>query len=299
MTHKWFHRLRWLIMLLSFLFLSYGVRLLGHWLASISLPIFSCTLNTDQVISTSSYNFTHLNTFLANGITMSVISYLLTYVVLAVLFGRMFCGFICPMGFMQDILWKVSDILHVEKFSRKEKFMKIINVCKYLFLLCFFGLTFIGLNFCNFCPAVITLTGLSGFRTHLTVGYFLGVIAMILSFFMRRFWCNICPMGYLVGLFHKICLFRIKKDCTACTMCAACYESCPMRIKTIYTENKKEDVTTSECIFCGECIRKCPENGALSITFCGKKIYTASRKDFEANQFVNLTTRKKDGELTR
>lgn len=173
-----------------------------------------------------------------------------------------------------------------EKFSRKEKFVKILDVCKYLTLMIFFGLTFTGLDFCNFCPAVITITGLSGLRTHLTVGYVLGIILMALSFFMRRFWCNICPMGYLVGLFHKLCLFRLKKDCTACTSCAACYESCPMRIKTIYTEEEKTDVTATECIFCGECIRKCPENNALYITFCRIPIYRASRKDFEKEQFI-------------
>jgi len=294
MSHKFFHRMRWCIMIGSFLFLSYGVRLLGHWITAFVIPVFSCTLNTEQVISTPSYNFSHLTTFWANGITQSVISYFVTYILLAILFGRIFCGFICPMGFFQDILWKISDILHVEKFSRKERFVKILDICRYLMLFFFFGLAFFGLDFCNFCPAVITLTGLSGIRTHLTVGYVLGVILMIFSFFMRRFWCNVCPMGYLVGLFHKLCLFRLKKDCTACTSCAACYESCPMRIKEIYTETQKTDVTATECIFCGECIRKCPENGALSITFLGKKIYTASRKDFEKNQFTNLRIKKEE-----
>jgi formate hydrogenlyase subunit 6/NADH:ubiquinone oxidoreductase subunit I len=48
-------------------------------------------------------------------------------------------------------------------------------------------------------------------------------------------------------------------------------------------EGKNElsiDVTTADCIFCGECIRRCPEDGALFMTFAGKKIYTASRMKF-------------------
>lgn len=40
------------------------------------------------------------------------------------------------------------------------------------------------------------------------------------------------------------------------------------------------DVTTSDCIMCGECVRRCPENNALAITFCGKKIYNADRMKF-------------------
>ena len=51
-----------------------------------------------------------------------------------------------------------------------------------------------------------------------------------------------------------------------------------MGIKQIYTEREKTDVTDMNCILCGECIRKCPEDNALAMTFAGKKIYTASRK---------------------
>ena len=58
-----------------------------------------------------------------------------------------------------------------------------------------------------------------------------------------------------------------------------------MGIKSIFTERegkdvRKIDVTTSECILCGECVRRCPENNALAITLCGKKIYSADRMKF-------------------
>lgn len=50
-----------------------------------------------------------------------------------------------------------------------------------------------------------------------------------------------------------------------------------MGIKSIYTEREKADITTSDCIFCGACVRNCPEDRAIAITFCGKRIYTSSR----------------------
>ncbi len=56
------------------------------------------------------------------------------------------------------------------------------------------------------------------------------------------------------------------------------YSSGDMVIKTIYTEREKTDVTESNCIMCGECIKYCPEDNALSLTCAGKKLYTASRK---------------------
>ena len=108
------------------------------------------------------------------------------------------------------------------------------------------------------------------------------ILVLIGSFFKRRFFCLICPLGVLLGLLHKISPFRIKKDCQACTECGACYEACPMGVRTIYTEREKTDVTEMNCIMCGECIRKCPEDNALSMTFCGMKLYTASRKQVMA-----------------
>ena len=75
----------------------------------------------------------------------------------------------------------------------------------------------------------------------------------------------------------------------ACTECGACYEACPMGIKSIFTarEGKNEraiDVTTTDCIFCGECVRKCPEDGALYMTLAGVRLYNASRMAFLREQ---------------
>ena len=100
------------------------------------------------------------------------------------------------------------------------------------------------------------------------------------SFFIKRFWCLMCPMGYLLGVFYKFNLFKLKKDCTSCTECGACYNACPMRIKSIYTERENVNVQTVDCLMCGECIDKCPEDNALAMTFCGKAVYKSSRKTF-------------------
>ena len=112
------------------------------------------------------------------------------------------------------------------------------------------------------------------------LGGFLAVPLLAGSFFIKRFWCLMCPMGYLLGVFHKFNLFKLKKDCTSCTECGACYNACPMRIKSIYTEREKVNVQTVDCLMCGECIDKCPEDKALSMTFCGKAFYQSSRKTF-------------------
>ena len=280
MKHKIFHGLRWVIMTLSLLFLAFGIRLTGKWLHTTDIPVFSCPFNTDQVIHSYCYYLSHLNKLVEYHSVKYAITYIIIFIILAIVFGRVFCGFICPMGYLQDIVWKIRDILHIEGFSRKEKFVESIKTARYLVLFVFLSITFFGFDFCSICPAAITTQSIAGFKQVINVGFIFGIILMILGFFMRRFWCNICPLGYLVGVFHKISLFRIKKDCTACTKCRACYEACPMKIKEIYTDDDK-DVTKTECIFCGECIKKCPEDKALSISIGNIKIYTSSRKDFE------------------
>ena len=92
-------------------------------------------------------------------------------------------------------------------------------------------------------------------------------------------------LGYLLGLPHRVSLARLKKDAVACTECGACYEACPMGIRSVFTlrEGKNEraiDVTTADCIFCGECIRRCPEDGALFMSLAGIRVYQASRMQF-------------------
>lgn len=268
-------------MTLSFIFLIYGIRFVGQWIHAIELPIFACP-NTDQIIHSYCYYLSHLNELFAYKSTSYILGYLGALIVLCLLFGRMMCGFLCPMGYLQDIAWKVREIVHMEGIQRKEKLVEVFKIIRYLLLFVFFGITFLGFDFCKICPAKMTTQAFAGFSQAITIGYLFSILIFIMSFFMRRFWCNICPLGYFVGLFHKISLFRLEKDCKACTKCSACYESCPMRIKSIYTEDKKANVTTSECIFCGECIKKCPENNALAIAIGKKKFYVSSRKDFEA-----------------
>ena len=58
-----------------------------------------------------------------------------------------------------------------------------------------------------------------------------------------------------------------------------------MGIRSVFTlrEGKNEraiDVTTADCIFCGECIRCCPEDVALFMTLAGVRVYQASRMKF-------------------
>ena len=252
MSHKIFHRIRWCCMAII--------------VAVIICANIMALRNTPESAGASILLFI---------IPVAVIIFI-------ALAGRLICGFLCPLGLFQDILWKISEVIHLPKLNRKEKLMKLMNLFAKIFLgffLC--GMTAILLIFI-FKPHMM-----KGGKFPVFVPFVAGPFMLFLNIIARRFFCNVCPIGSFIGLFEKLNLFKLKKDVSSCSMCGACYEACPMRIKSIYTETEKKDVTTSMCIFCGECIKKCPEDDALSMTLAGKKIYSSSRSDFEDIQVGN------------
>ena len=281
-----FETVRWIIMILSFALLIFGSRLTGVVFSNVQLPTFACPYNLDQLTSSGCYYLSHLDVLFAEG-WQEILAFFGTFIVCAVLLGRVLCGFICPLGFVQDVAHQARQALHIEGVSFNERMYAVLRLVKWIMLVIFLGIGFIGGNFCDFCPAAAISPALAGFKLSLGLGGFFLIVVIVSGFFKRRSFCNICPLGYILGLTRKASLFKLKKDAVACTECGACYEACPMGIKSIFTvregkkgELRKIDVTTPDCIMCGECVRRCPENNALAITFCGKKVYNADRMKF-------------------
>lgn len=280
-----FETVRWGVMILSFALLIFGSRLTGRVFSNIKLPVLACPYNLDQLTGAGCYYLSNLDVLFSRGWN-EILAFFGSFIVCAVLLGRVLCGFICPLGFIQDVVYEVRQALHIEGISLNERMYAVLRLIKWIMLIIFLGLGFVGGSFCDFCPAMVLSPALAGFKLSLGLGGFVMVAVLVSGFFKRRCFCNICPMGYVLGLAHGISFFKLKKDAIACTECGACYEACPMGIKSIFTlrEGKGDvrniDVTTADCIMCGECIRRCPENKALSMTFCGKRIYTADRMKF-------------------
>ena len=308
-TSSRFMLVRWLCMLAGMFSLTYLGKLLGQGqlLSNVAVPVFACPFNMDQIVEPPCYYLSHLPNLLlrggadfpARGVLYTVV-FSITLLLVIVFLGRILCGFLCPAGLLQDVLDKVRQALHIRPITVTDRMNKILQPVTWLWIVLFLGFFFVGGDFCNICPLKVFNTAQGGFWTNLVLGGFLSVVILVGSFFIRRFWCLMCPLGYIMGLFHRFNLFKLKKDCTACTECGGCYEACPMRLKNIYTEREKADVQTVDCLMCGECIHKCPESDALSMTFCGKKVYRSDRKTYLSRyQAVGKGTvdgEKKDGD---
>jgi ferredoxin len=278
-VHLNFSLIRWLFMIAFFVVFVFGLRFFGRRITDLGVPTLACPRNQDQFIVSPCFMLCHLNILWMEGIPY-VIGFAITNVLIIILFGRILCGFVCPFGLFQDIVYKIKNAFRINAIPINEKIYNVLKIVKWFLLIVFFSVTFIGINFCDFCPAIITTAGFSGFKLSLVMNGFIAAFFIAASFFKRRFWCNICPFGYFLGLFSKLSPFRIRKDVQACTECGACYEACPMGIKSIYTERSKEDVTKQDCIMCGACVDSCPETHAISMAFTKKRFYTASRFRF-------------------
>lgn len=270
-TSSKFLLIRWLFLIFGFLLWTYLGKVIaqGQALNQIAVPTFSCPFNLDQTLESSCYYLTHLPVLFTRGWTY-IVWFLITLFLFLVLGGRILCGFMCPLGFVQDLFDKLRQALHIRPIPVSDKMNKAIQPLKWLWIILFLCFVFVGGDFCDICPNKVFSPALGGWWVNLALGGFLTIPLLVGSFFIKRFWCLMCPMGYLLGIFHKFNLFKLKKDCTACTECGACYEACPMRLKNIYKEREKADMQTVDCLMCGECIHKCPEDKALSMTFCGK-----------------------------
>ena len=267
---------RWACMVGFFVLMVFGGVILGARFANISIPVLSCPANMSQLTETSCYYLTHLDE-LATLPWTGIAAFVVSTLGFVLVFGRTLCGFLCPMGLAQDLMYKIRQATRVEGVAMTEGMYQALVPLKWTMLLLMIGLSFAGGNFCNFCPAIALTPAAAGLSVSLYASGFIMVFVLIASFFKRRFFCTICPLGFLMGMANKVQLFRITKDCTACTECGACYEACPMGIRQIYTERACANVTDVNCIMCGECVRCCPEDGALALTFAGKRLYTSKR----------------------
>ncbi len=266
---------RLIFLFLFFLILTFGGYFIGKY-AQVILPIFNCEYvggGTTRGVCIAIIDFN-------KNLTLTFAISMLVYVASMFIFGRLWCGYICPMGFFQDILTIVRQKLRIPQLTIPQQAKPFITIVKWY---CVFYILFFDL--CKVCPVQYFTVPVGGFTSNGGGGgwaYIWAVVLVLLMTLSDRAGCRICPIGALTGLTNKISGARIKKCGAACTHCRACLEACPMDIQEIYEEREKEDLTCQECIYCMKCIEVCPEKDALRFELFGKTILESRRLTREA-----------------
>lgn len=177
--------------------------------------------------------------------------------------GRFFCGYICPIGAMQDFFKYVGSKLRLKevKFSNKPELLKYI-VLIVIMVLSIFGM---GNLVSPLSPWLAYLNIFIGAK--LQIGALILLLIMLISLFGRRIFCRyFCPLGAFQSLLYAIGPLKIKKgNCD----CSYCLKNCPVSEEFRSTEKE----ISPECINCLKCINTCIKNKeGFSLTFINKKI---------------------------
>jgi polyferredoxin len=247
---------------------------------------------------------------------------LLVIVGITLLFGRIYCSSVCPLGIFQDIVSWVS-----KHFNKKKKFR--FSSAKNILRWSIFGIIvitfFLGFSFLTgffdpysiygristhlFKPVYMEgnnlLAGIfnaAGFHSlykvqifMLSISTFLITLSMLLiivylSWKDGRLYCNtICPVGTTLGFLSKYSLFKIRFDQEQCNSCGLC----SMKCKSSCIDAKNKSIDNSRCVNCFNCIEACNRNAlkfAPKFATQRKKVENESATDIDENKRRFLST---------
>ncbi len=181
---------------------------------------------------------------------------------LLVLTGASFCGWICPFGTVQELISKLGKTLKIKKVKLPKYIDTPLLFLKYgILIFVIVKTTQTGLlMFSNIDPyyALFNLWSDDLSKTALII---LGIV-LLLSFFIERPWCRYaCPLGAFQGLFNWLSIIKIKRKSDTCISCTLCNRNCPMGIDVM----GKDAVNDPLCNRCLNCIDSCPKNEALEL----------------------------------
>lgn len=216
--------------------------------------------------------------------------------VLTLLFGRIYCSVICPLGVFQDFVIWLRRKLGKKKFT----FNKEHKIARYIVLALFVAAIVAGIQvfvaliapysaYGRIVGGIVGLTkGTAAPILLITAGVTL-VAIFLCAWFWGRAYCNtVCPVGTVLSLFSRFSLFRIKIDESKCVSCGKCGKEC----KASCIDSANRSIDYSRCVDCFDCIKNC-KTGAIKFGFAyGKKAAAPAdedKADAGRRQFI-LTT---------
>ena len=238
-------------------------------------------------------------------------------VVLTLVFGRIYCSVICPLGVMQDVVsW-----LHGRRKRNRFTYSKEKKWLRYGMLGVFIISAVAGINAIVSLLAPYSSYGriasslfkpvyeagnnvLASIAEHfnsyafysvdvwmkslptLIIASVTFVAIVILAWRGGRTYCNtICPVGTILSFFARFSWFKVRIDESKCVNCGLCTKNC----KASAIDFKNHKIDYSRCVVCGDCLGKC-HKGALSFTSGRAGKSTSGRADKSTSQQVDKQT---------
>lgn len=236
--------------------------------------------------------------------------------ILTLLFGRVYCSSVCPMGVYQDIVSWISRHRLFSKKKKRYRYSKAKNMLRWSVL----GVTlitfFLNMPFVlglvdpysaygrmitnvfkpvymagnNLLESVFTSFGnYTFYKVEVfilsTFSFIVGIITFLaIGFFAWKYgrtYCNtICPVGTILGFVSRFSLFKVRIDADNCNSCGACATRC----KASCIDSKNHSVDSSRCVTCFNCLGSCSK-GALK--------YAPSAKNKQVEEYTGSANKSK------
>ncbi len=252
-------------------------------------------------------------------LSLSVI-WIVSLVILALVFGRIYCSVICPMGVYQDVVGRIARLFRKKK--KRFRYRKAMTILRWSVVVVVLVAFLLGMPVLlgvldpysaygrmvvsvfrpvyilgnNLLEAIFTsfdnYTFYKADASILSVSTFIvGIVTLTaigyLAWKHGRTYCNtICPVGTVLGFLSKYSLFRVKFDHSKCNSCTLCELNC----KAYCIDSKAQEIDHSRCVTCFNCIESCNRN-AIFYQFAygksGKKGAGVEKVDESKRKFLS------------
>jgi ferredoxin len=211
-------------------------------------------------------------------------------IVLTLLFGRIYCSSICPLGTLQDIIsFIVKKLTKRKAYKQNVDFVRTKYSILILVILLFLFGNILGISlldpYSNFGRIIthlvrpiaifannFTSSILESFNNYslfpfeiktislvsfcFTFIFSIGIISLV--YFKGRLFCNtLCPVGTILGITSKFSFIKISIDKMHCTSCKSCTRVC----KAGCIDKEEKNIDFSRCVSCYNCFSVCPSGG--------------------------------------
>ena len=232
-------------------------------------------------------------------------------IIATLLFGRIYCSVICPLGFSQDIFNWIARKIN-KKNKTRFNYSRPMNWLRYpilglMILAMIAGISVIAaaLDPYSAFGRIVTdlfkqgyiacnngLASLFGDRFYrmdympvnavaVTLAGITLVAIAVLAWRNGRTYCNtICPAGTFLGIISRYSIFKISLDESSCNHCLACGKKC----KASCIDSKNQQIDYSRCVVCFDCMESCKQHAIGYKSVFRKSLKLAISKDSETTQ---------------